>query len=201
MGSTKEHAEKTREDLLRAGLKMFSEKGFASTRLEDIAKEANVTRGAFYWHFQNKMDLFLALFERTAEIIKNDMMKFIKPELSPLEKLRAIIIQFVNRYQEDEDYRAIGVLHNSIEWTHEVRDAVEQIFKKFMKQQGKPIVEIIEKGKKTGEIKESLETNTIVKAFKITMAGLTEAVCHPKKKLSKEDIEMITDIFIRGIKK
>lgn len=58
---TKEDAEKTRESLLDAAEKVFLKDGVAASTLEDIAREAGVTRGAVYWHFENKMEIFRAM--------------------------------------------------------------------------------------------------------------------------------------------
>ena len=58
---TKEDAEKTRESLLDAAEKVFLRDGVAASALEDIAREAGVTRGAVYWHFENKMEIFKAM--------------------------------------------------------------------------------------------------------------------------------------------
>ena len=58
--------EETRRRLLNAAAKVFSKVGFEAARLEDIAKEAGHTRGAFYAHFSHKEDLFFALLEQKA---------------------------------------------------------------------------------------------------------------------------------------
>lgn len=55
---TKQQAEETRQEILDAAIKTFSERGVTATSLADIAKAAGVTRGAIYWHFKNKVDLF-----------------------------------------------------------------------------------------------------------------------------------------------
>lgn len=55
---TKEEAEATRVQLLDAAEKVFCDKGVASTTLDDVARCAGLTRGAVYWHFRNKADLF-----------------------------------------------------------------------------------------------------------------------------------------------
>jgi TetR/AcrR family acrAB operon transcriptional repressor len=62
---TKEDALRTRDAILDAAERVFQEKGVARTTVDDIARSANCTRGAVYWHFQNKIDLFTALMERT----------------------------------------------------------------------------------------------------------------------------------------
>ena len=54
---TKDEAEQTRRSLMRAALTVFSDKGVSRSSLADIAKAAGVTRGAIYWHFENKTDL------------------------------------------------------------------------------------------------------------------------------------------------
>lgn len=62
---TKAEAEGTREKILDAAERLFFAHGVTDTSLEAIAEEAAVTRGAIYWHFSNKVDLFRALHERT----------------------------------------------------------------------------------------------------------------------------------------
>ena len=61
MRRTKADAEATRQKILCAAERVFYEKGVSNTTLDEIAKVAGVTRGAIYWHFANKTDLFLAL--------------------------------------------------------------------------------------------------------------------------------------------
>ena len=58
---TKEEAEKTRQKLIHTALMLFSEKGVSRTTLTDISKAAGVTKGAFYWHFRNKLEIFEAI--------------------------------------------------------------------------------------------------------------------------------------------
>ncbi len=60
---TKEDALATRQQLLEAAIGVFAEKGVSRTSLQDIAAAAGTTRGAIYWHFKNKADLFNALIE------------------------------------------------------------------------------------------------------------------------------------------
>ena len=61
---TKEEALQTRNRILDAAEQVFYAKGVSRTSLADIAAHAGVTRGAIYWHFENKGDLFTAMFDR-----------------------------------------------------------------------------------------------------------------------------------------
>lgn len=61
---TKEEALETRNHLLDAAEVVFHREGYARTTLEAVAEAAGLTRGAIYWHFKNKGDLFNAMCER-----------------------------------------------------------------------------------------------------------------------------------------
>ena len=62
--STKEEARETRSRILDAAENVFHANGVTRTSLADVAHAAGVTRGAIYWHFKNKADLFNAMCER-----------------------------------------------------------------------------------------------------------------------------------------
>ena len=61
---TKEDAAATRDSILDAAEKLFVEQGVSRTTLQHIASAAGVTRGAIYWHFDDKGALFNAMMER-----------------------------------------------------------------------------------------------------------------------------------------
>jgi len=61
---TKEEAQKTRQQLIEAAITQFSTRGVASTTLTDIADAAGLTRGAVYWHFTSKTELFNAIWDQ-----------------------------------------------------------------------------------------------------------------------------------------
>jgi TetR/AcrR family acrAB operon transcriptional repressor len=61
---TKEEAQETRSRILDAAERVFYDKGVSRASLEDIAATADVTRGAIYWHFKDKAELFDAMMQR-----------------------------------------------------------------------------------------------------------------------------------------
>jgi TetR/AcrR family acrAB operon transcriptional repressor len=61
---TKENAEITRQRIIDAAREVFLSRGVSRTSMEQIASHAELTRGAIYWHFSNKTELFSALREQ-----------------------------------------------------------------------------------------------------------------------------------------
>ena len=127
MRRTKEDAEKTRAAILNAAEQLFLERGVAHTSLEHIARAAGVTRGAVYWHFQNKADLFTAMLnqvrlppEQIAEKLSAD------PQLS-LGSLRDMCVGGLQiLVQNEQKRRILTVLMQRCEFTDELRPAEER---------------------------------------------------------------------------
>ena len=60
----KKPEEVRRKEILDAALQCFSSKGYHETRIDDIVRESGLTKGAIYWYFKGKRELFIALIEQ-----------------------------------------------------------------------------------------------------------------------------------------
>jgi TetR/AcrR family acrAB operon transcriptional repressor len=67
---TKAEAALTRDRIVTCARQVFSRDGVTNTSLEMVAKEAGVTRGAVYWHFRDKADLFMAVRQQTGTLLR-----------------------------------------------------------------------------------------------------------------------------------
>lgn len=84
----------TKNDLIQSAIDVIEEKGYSKTTLEDIVKRIGMTRGAFYWHFQDKSDILNEILERYRAFYDNNEAK--KQELaSAHDTLRNYIIQLM----------------------------------------------------------------------------------------------------------
>ena len=99
---TKEEAQNTRAGILNAALEVFYLKGVHQSSLEDIADAAGVTRGAVYWHFKNKADIFSAL---QGEVHLSFLNRLIDTrenrDKNPLEQLSALCIESLKSIHTD----------------------------------------------------------------------------------------------------
>lgn len=116
---TKAQALETRGDIINSAIHCFSLNGVAATSLNDIAKQAGVTRGAIYWHFKNKRDLLNAIwldYELALNAI-NEHYEKLYPE-DPLAQLRNVIIYVLRSICTDKQNRALmEILYHKCEFT------------------------------------------------------------------------------------
>lgn len=112
MRRTKEEAEATRLCIMKKALGLFSEKGIAATSLADIAQAAGVTRGAIYWHFKNKWDLFDALWEHYSSPLKvlGDASES-DDEADPLGKFVELLRLLLVSAEQDQDLSRLIALY------------------------------------------------------------------------------------------
>ena len=61
---TQARAVETRHTVIAAAAEIFEERGYGNTSLSDVIERANVTKGAFYYHFATKEDLAAAIIEQ-----------------------------------------------------------------------------------------------------------------------------------------
>ncbi|MEO4045986.1 TetR family transcriptional regulator [Pseudomonas sp. CAU 1711] len=128
MRRTKEQAEQTRTAILAAAEELFLKKGVAHSTLEQIAGAAGVTRGAVYWHFENKAHLFHEMLsqvrlppEQLAERLSGCAAG------DPLLSLRDLCIEAVTNLARDPQRRRIfTILLHRCEFTDELREAEQR---------------------------------------------------------------------------
>lgn len=110
MKRTKEEAEQTKEEIFQAGLRVFSQKGFAAATIGDIARESNYTRGAIYWHFESKDAIFFELYERVSKGILSVIKKTLNNDIPFVQNIRNILETILFRMMDDDEWKMMNEL-------------------------------------------------------------------------------------------
>ena len=108
MRRTKEEALQTRSLILDTAERVFSEAGVSRTSLSEIARAAGLTRGAIYWHFKDKADLFQAMIDRVV-LPMEDMVRAAADDLAedPLQRMRVACVNVLRKTTEVERVRRV----------------------------------------------------------------------------------------------
>ncbi|RKX25730.1 MAG: hypothetical protein DRP45_05245 [Candidatus Zixiibacteriota bacterium] len=84
-------AEQRQKQLLGVARKLFLKKGYRGTTVEEIVRKAHLTKGAFYYHFNSKEDILLAIFKETSERFYRAFEAVSKPGARPNDFLMTLL--------------------------------------------------------------------------------------------------------------
>ncbi len=134
---TKQQARETRQLILDVALRLFSQQGVSSTSLATIAKAAGVTRGAIYWHFKNKSDLFNEIWELSDASISDLEIEYrAKFPNDPLSVIREILVYVLEATVTEERRRLMmEIIYHKCEFVGEmtvVQQAQRQLSRRVM---------------------------------------------------------------------
>ena len=124
---TKQEAQQTRHALLDAAERVFERRGVAGTSLQEVAEAAGVTRGAVYWHFRDKADLFNAMMERAVLPFEPHWLEPAADDAAdPLRRLQELMFDILTQISQDERLqRVMDISTHKVEYVGE-HDAIRE---------------------------------------------------------------------------
>jgi AcrR family transcriptional regulator len=94
-----EQSGRTREALLSKSLRLVAERGFSKTSIDHIAQAAGVTKGAMYWHFESKDELFHAILDRIRERWQQVVHRPVSARQAPTERLAQLFASYADLFR------------------------------------------------------------------------------------------------------
>ena len=94
---------KTKRKIFEISMKLFAEKGYDATSIEDITETVGVAKGTLYYHFTSKEEIFDFLVEEGIKLLQNSVDIKIAKYSNYLDKIKAIVliqIKIVNKYED-----------------------------------------------------------------------------------------------------
>lgn len=105
-----------REEIIHCATKLFDEKGYFNTSLDDIAQEVGIKREALYYYFKNRTELLLVIIEPQAIALIKGMQDVMDSGMPATDKLRAAIANHLERFD-----------HHYPEMTIALRDGIMEV--------------------------------------------------------------------------
>jgi AcrR family transcriptional regulator len=81
----------TRERILKAAINVFASKGYHDTRVDEIVDLSETSKGAVYFHFPSKQEIFLCLVDEFANMLENQLKQVISEETGGVNKVNAAL--------------------------------------------------------------------------------------------------------------
>lgn len=199
---TKEEALETRQSILSAAAEVFLERGVTSASLNEIATVAGVTRGAVYWYFKNKTELFIALldllFTPFFEMILCDLKSDHPDPLRQLEELTVRLLQDVHDNQEKR--RIFTILTFRCDYSGDLRKLLD-VQAERDKEARKLFDEYFSRAQKKGKLSKEVQPRILTLALCAYAHGLIqESIRCPVSLNLKEQAADLIRLFFLGIR-
>lgn len=197
---TKEEAQATRGRILDAAERLFQAQGVSRTSLHDIAVGAGVTRGAVYWHFTDKGDLFNAMLERV--FLPMEQRKLALAQAGPGEVLpavRALLLDILALLVRDEQARRVAeIVTQRMDFVAEmdkVRERRLLVRREFQKQ----LQVALRHGQQSGELVAAPSARKLALGLQALLDGLIHNwLFDPSHDLRRVGAHAV-DVHLRGL--
>ena len=202
MRRTKEEAAVTRTAVLKAALSVFSSKGYAAATLDDVAAAARVTRGAIYWHFKSKADLYNTLTWELSARGADLVQQAVAEGGTFLEILRRVFVRQCALIEDDREARAVMEL--ALFKTGVVPEL--QAGRRKQVQAGNALLEgltaTMQQGMALGALRSDLTPADMARAFlAFEIVAIQLWLNTPRSFSLKASAESFADILIAGLQK
>lgn len=200
MRRTKEEAAITRDQLLKKALAVFSKKGYSAATLQDIASEADVTRGAIYWHFGSKAELYNTLIKEYSERGGQIVEQAASEGGTLIDILRRVFVRQLEIVEKDREMRALMELYlfktGSVPELEQGR--LQQI------ESGNSLIEMLAgvmgQGIEAGLLRSDVDAKDMARAYLAFQNGLIQLwLTSPNKFSLKASANSFADILLTGI--
>ena len=172
---TKEEAEQTRDAILDSALDVFYEKGFSRTTFDEIAKRINLTKGAIYWHFRNKVDLLAMLMKKKfSEKHQKTWEGYPKPKT--LKELRKLFEVLCVSTETDYDFRKfLFFVIFQMEWSEVVTAKVVEQIREIIDYPWLELKETLTLIQKSGEIASNIDIDELTSIISFLWRGTLDS--------------------------
>lgn len=183
-----------RQQILKAAVKIFSQKGFHEAKVDEIAQLADVGKGTVYEYFSSKTELFQEMFKAGMDFYIENVKNELKPKLSSKEKLLKIArlhSRFIVKYR---DLARITMT----EHTYFNEDFRKWIWENRVKKL-ELIRQIIDQGIESGEFR-SVDSYATALVFMGALGSLFPPIVFARDKSSyKGLLDPVMDIIFNGL--
>ncbi|UCV04816.1 TetR family transcriptional regulator [Azonexus sp. IMCC34842] len=193
---TKEDAEKTRKDIIDSARAVFHQCGVSRSTLDKIAKEAGVTRGAVYWHFKDKAELFFAMRDDVfgPMVQRTDALMQSEAYDNPLDAIEASLKDFYRMLDDCAALREVfEIMISRCEYVDEfasVQEDVSRPAKEFLEKMER----VYRRAAEQGFLREGLEPSAAARDTWAFARGLLYLMlgCQRDSDLDRQIPQMVT---------
>ncbi len=184
-------------EILDAARRIFANKGFSATTVDDIAESANVAKGTIYLYYKSKREIYIAALKQGIEAVNAETQRRLDQSLTIQEKLRAFISTRVRYFEENGDFFKIYHSEFSNILIHPAH--LDEDFRDLYIQQAKVLEVILRAAAKQGRIRIAPVKRLTLMVYDMTRALIVQRLLGGTKSSVDEDVEFLFNLMWKGM--
>ena len=193
-----EKQDQRKKQILKAALSVIVEKGYERSRMDDIVQSSKLSKGAIYWYFKSKKEVYLSLVNHWVKNYNSGFIENLEKHSTASAQLKGLFDYFMKQF--DKDPAAFKILVEF--WSLSGRDSdfndkLQKVYSEFLEY----IVKIIQDGVDSGEFK-NVNPRITALSILINIEGINWFTLFDKSGVeAHEYIDTISNFILNGLKK
>ena len=190
--------DKRKEQIMNAALNVISVKGYDQSRMDDIVLESDLSKGAIYWYYKSKKDIYLSLVDHWVSEYSSGMFEALDNTQSASGKLKKLFDFFYNQFKTNPiTFKVLVEFWRMASLDDSFNKKLQSIYQDFQDY----LIGIIDLGIKEGEFK-NVNSRITALSILINIEGIHWFTLFDKSGVQAyEYIDTISGFIINGLKK
>lgn len=193
-----EKQDKRKNQILHAALKVLIHNGYEHSRMDDIVKESQLSKGTLYWYYKSKKEIYLDLVNfwvTRYSVTINHLAETNKP--AP-RQLNSLFNYFIDQYESDPDpFKALTEFWAIAQQDDDFKNKLQKVYSHFLE----VLEKIISKGVKEGDFKK-VKLRITAMSIMLNIESINWfTLFEPHGVSAREYIQTISDFILAGLLK
>ena len=188
--------DKRKDQILHAALSVLIDNGYEHSRMDDIVKESQLSKGAIYWYYKSKKEIYLDLVNfwvTKYSVTINHLAETNKP--AP-QQLKSLFNYFIDQYESDPDpFKALTEFWSIAQQDADFKKKLQKVYSHFLE----VLEKIISKGVKDGDFKK-VHLRITAMSIMLNIESINWfTLFEPHGVKARDYIETITEFILAGL--
>ena len=187
-----------KDQIMNAAQVVVASKGYDQARMDDIVEKAHLSKGAIYWYYKSKKDIYLSLIDYWFNEYSAGVLKSLEDKDSSSEQLKSLFEYFVAQFDKNPDtFKIMVEFWRTSGLDVDFNNKLQEIYSQFLEY----IIDIIKNGIESGEFKE-VDPRITALSILINIEGIHWFTLFDKSGVeAHEYINTISNFILNGLKK
>ena len=187
-----------KDQIMNAAQVVVASKGYDQARMDDIVEKAQLSKGAIYWYYKSKKDIYLSLIDYWFNEYSAGVLKSLEDKDSSSEQLKSLFEYFVDQFDQNPDtFKIMVEFWRTSGLDVDFNNKLQEIYSQFLEY----IIDIIKNGIESGEFKE-VDPRITALSILINIEGIHWFTLFDKSGVeAHEYINTISNFILNGLKK